>query len=304
MLDTCPCCGREAEISAGPYPASVSQRGALGLSMIRACESCGLHFASPLPSQATLDDFYAGGEYWDKLAPPTRVQGAHAYSQSVVRCSWIAHRITSPPLQMADIGAGQGWMSLVVGETWGGHDLCYDFLEPDDNAAATILQSGMQSVRRRLDTLPTHPEYDLIFLNQVLEHTVEPLLLLRGLKAGLKPGGYLYIEIPHRDDCFKDNVFPHMLFIDATVLERLCTLAGMDVVVLEAFGNMPSEGGLKSKIMRAGFLLAASFGLRQLASFLDRKIWGYSPRTDGIWLRALVKNPGYGSIEPCLIGQH
>lgn len=291
MADMCPCCGSEVTSVASSYPATVEQRDSLGITQILVCMDCGLRFADPLPSQAALDDFYASGEYWNKLAPPTSVQGMHAYSQSVVRCAWVASLLASSPRQIADIGAGQGWMSLAVGEAWCESDSCYDFLEPDDNAAATILQSGVQPARRRLDSLPSQSEYDLIFLNQVLEHVVAPLPLLSALRAGLKSGGYLYIETPHRDDRFKDNVFPHMLFMDAGVLERLCTLAGLVVLQIESFGRMPLQDGLPSKLIRLGFRAAASLGLRQLASALDRKLWGYRPCADGIWLRALVKKP-------------
>lgn len=300
MPDKCPCCGSEGATTAGPYPASESQRASLGISLILACGRCGLHFASPLPSQEALDRFYANGEYWGTVAPPTSVQGVHAYSQSVVRCTWAAAYITSPPEQIADIGAGQGWTALAMGEVWQEKNLCYDFFEPDEKAAATIMQLGMKLARRRLDILPTQPEYDLIFLNQVLEHTVAPLPLLAAMKAGLKPGGHLYIEIPHRDDRLKDNVFPHMLFIDAAVLERLFARAGMEVLALETFGHMPAQVGFSAKLLRAGFRAAVSLGFRQLASALDRKLWNYLPRADGIWLRALIRKPneaisrGYG----------
>jgi SAM-dependent methyltransferase len=299
MSDKCPCCGAVATTSAGPYLASESQRASLGISMILACERCGLHFASPLPSQEALDRFYSSGEYWDKLAPPTSVQGVHAYSQSVERCAWAAARIPVPPRQIADIGAGQGWMALAVGEVWREQNLCYDFLEPDDKAAATIVQLGMKPARRRLDALPSQPEYDLIFLNQVLEHTVDPLPLLRALSGGLKPGGHLYIEIPHRDDRFKENFFPHMLFIDDAVLDRLCNFAGMEVLALECFGHMPCKGGLFAKLLRASFRVAASLGFRQIASVLDRKLWGYIPCADGIWLRALVRKPNEATSVSC-----
>jgi SAM-dependent methyltransferase len=250
---------------------------------------CGLRFAGPLPSQDALDAFYASGEYWDKLAPPTNVQGVHAYSQSLERCNWTALHITFAPSQIADIGAGQGWMGLALDAVWRGQVLRYDFLEPDDKAAAAIMKSEIRPTRRRLHVLPAQADYDLIFLNQVLEHTVTPASLLAALKAGLRPGGYLYIEIPHRDDCYKENVFPHIMFMDAAVLERLCSLAGMEVVALESFGHMPSQGGFFAKLLRAGFRAAAILGLRQLATVLDRKLWGYMSCADGIWLRALVR---------------
>jgi len=295
MANMCPCCGSGVISVASSYPATVEQCNSLGVIQILACMDCGLYFAHPLPHQAALDDFYASGEYWYNLAPSTSVQGVHAYSQSLVRCTWVASRISSPPQQIADIGAGQGWMSLTVGKAWRGSDLCYDFLEPDDKAAETILRSGVQPARRRLYTLPSQPEYDLIFLNQVLEHTVAPLQLLTALKAGLKPDGYLYIETPHRDDRFKENVFPHMLFLDSSALENLCSFAGMEVVALESFGRMPAARGLLPRTLRAGFGLASVFGLRRAACALDKKLWGYTPRSDGIWLRALLRKPDGGN---------
>ena len=292
MCNKCPCCGSGLDSSlTSHYPASVHQLETLGINQIRICMDCGLRFADPLPSQAALDDFYSSGIYWDDLAPPTAMQAMHAYSQAVERCVWIASKINLPPQKIADIGAGQGWMGLAIGNVWRVNGLSYDFLEPDDIAAAAIQRYAKETVRHRLGTLPSEPIYDLIFMNQVLEHASVPVSFLTSIKAGLKPGGYLYIEIPNGDDLFKANVFPHVLFMDDVVLARLCAYVDMEVVALESFGCMPAKGSLPSILLRAMFSVASRLRLRQLSIRLDKKLWKYSPESDGIWLRALVRKP-------------
>ena len=40
--------------------------------------------------------------------------------------------------------------------------------------------------------------FDLITCIQVLEHIENPLLFLKSIRKNLKPGGYLYIDVPNR----------------------------------------------------------------------------------------------------------
>jgi len=291
MFCPCPSCNAQSSRSIGPYPATLEQRTALGLVEIHICNNCGIHFAKPLPTQAVLDSFYVSGEYWNKLVSSTSVQCAHTYSQSIQRCAWISAQIGVAPRKVADVGAGQGWMALALGKTWGSDVLCYDFLEPDDKAAQAVKQQSIHFKCYRLGTIPDQPTYDLIFLNQVLEHTVAPIFLLASLRSALQPGAYLYVETPYRDDCFKSNVFPHMLFMDKPAMRQLAKAAGFNIVALEGFGQMPSMGSFYGKALRVSLWLACKFGLRTLANSIDCRMWDYDQKDDGIWLRALLRRP-------------
>jgi hypothetical protein len=109
--------------------------------------------------------------------------------------------------------------------------------------------------------------------------------------AALRPGGHLYVETPHRDDFFKDDVFPHTLFFSSEALAHSIRSAGLEVVALEAFGRMPGAG-LVALVLRAAFRLAAGLGWTPAAVFLDSLLWRYRPWPSGIWLRALARRPG------------
>lgn len=286
--EACPLCGYEAGNIAGPYPGGDQLSNMLGLSLLRACSNCGLYFASPMPEQAQLDAFYASGAYWEELAPPNSRQGMHAYGQSLARSEWVKALLEQAPQAVADIGAGQGWMSVALDRVFSKTLSRYDFLEPDQEAAANILARETAFGCARLTEIPAEPKYDLILLNQVLEHTVAPVKFLSTLCKALNDGGYLYVETPHRDDQRKGDVFPHTLFFDAEVMRAAIQAGGLEVVKLESFGHVPSNDN-RGKVLRVAFWLASAVGMTGWAAAIDRCLWGYAKDSKGIWLRALAR---------------
>lgn len=289
MNDECPACGGKSFYLEMAYPAPTGQASLLGISDIYGCHACGLHFAAPLPQQSAVDGFYASGAYWDELAPPSRAQGDHAYSQSIQRCLWIVHHADLVPNQVADVGAGQGWMGLALNKVFGSKLQRYDFFEPDGKAASTILRRKLHCQVRQIETLSSQSNYDLIFLNQVLEHTVTPAALLTNLGSALKPGGYLYVETPNRDERFKANVFPHLLFWDVASLDAQVRAIGLQVIAIEAFGSIPRMADIRKRVLQLAFKLTSALRIGGLARSIDKRLWNYCPSEDGIWVRALLR---------------
>lgn len=280
---TSPCAGINKA-----YPAQ--SQNPLGLIGITECNVCNLAFAAPMPSQEQLDRFYADGTYWQKRVQPTRLLHLHGLAQGIARADWCARWIKVTPSVVADVGAGYGWQAEGLARAFGHGVSQYAFVEPDDQAAAAIEGRSMAISCRRIPRLDVDAVYDLIFLNQVLEHVARPVDFLKIAGAALRPGGRIYIETPHRDDLFKGDVFPHTLFFSKDALSYAIRCAGLELVTIEVFGRMPGAG-LASLALRAAFRLAAVTGWTSAAVFLDSLLWHYHPGPAGIWLRALARRP-------------
>jgi SAM-dependent methyltransferase len=135
--------------------------------------------------------------------------------------------------------------------------------------------------------------YALLFLNHVLEHVTDPVTFLGDLCSRLRPGGVAYIETPHADHRFKENVFPHTLFFTPSALRHLASRLGLDVIECESFGAYPSTAGAihagTFRCLGALFHLAARGAPANLTQLLDDAIWRYGPMENGMWLRCILR---------------
>jgi SAM-dependent methyltransferase len=293
LTANCPVCGG-ATAGALPYPGRDRAPPALRFASIAECGSCGLGLALPPPSQSTLDAFYASGAYWH-ASGGSRAQLAHERNQGrhrVARC--LPHFAAGGPV--ADIGAGHGAIAEWLERLAGDRVQRYDFIEPDA-ASREWIQS--RRVRFPLAAAPTiadlGADYALVFLDHVLEHVADPVDFLGAVCARLRPGGVAYVETPHADHRFKDDVFPHTLFFTPRAFERLADRLGLELLECTAFGSYPGTArGVNPRLFRwlgAAFHVAARAGLAPLERRLDDAIWRYRPAADGMWLRCVLRRP-------------
>lgn len=296
-LDNCPLC-QQAGGERQRYPAIADAKSSLKFEGIQICGNCGLGYAIPRPSQEQLDAYYSGGGYWHEVVRHNPAQVAHERNQCRHRVAVaLPYLAKNGSLRVLDLGAGHGWTADALAELLPGRNLQFDFIEPDDQLSAAILARRYPfSVARRQGLSTLSETYDLIFLNHVLEHVAEPVEFLASLQSYLIPGGVLYIETPHADFRFKADVFPHTLFFTPASIERVFTRAGLVVKHCETFGRWPlRHPGVISRLPRAAFRAAVALKTKSLQNFFDDKIWDYSQRTDGIWLRSVVCKPSGAS---------
>jgi SAM-dependent methyltransferase len=109
-------------------------------------------------------------------------------------------RAAGLPLRVMDIGAGTGVYLAKLGDLAPAKDVLIDAIavEPDPDAARHLRSLGRFQVIEGLYTTDIATmDRDLVSLNKVLEHLVDPLTLLKdAAKALAEPGGVLYIEVP------------------------------------------------------------------------------------------------------------
>jgi 2-polyprenyl-3-methyl-5-hydroxy-6-metoxy-1,4-benzoquinol methylase len=285
---TCPVCGSAAARTL-PYPAAPGGTP-LGFREIAICSGCGLGVALPRLEQPALDAYYRSGAYWEGGAD-NPLQSAHEKSQSELRVEYCAGLLRpTQALAVLDVGAGHGWTAEWLHQHLPGKLARFDFVEPDDGKAAAILRRRVDFRVSRLGGLDeAHPRYDLVFLNHVLEHVADPVALTRRIADLLADDGIAYVEMPNSDYRFKDDVSPHTLFFTREALARLAARAQVAQLRCEEFGRwLPAKGApgyLPSRLLLKAFSYAARGAPWPLQRGLDRAIWRYERRSDGIWLR-------------------
>ena len=288
-LRACPVCGGvpDREIV---YPQAAPRRApGLRFDSIALCSTCGLGVALPRPRQTELDRFYQSGEYWRDVGDNVP-QAMHEKVQAelrVQRCAMLLRAGTG--LRVLDVGAGHGWTADWLASHLAGRVERFDFVEPDERHARTILEKrpGFRISRvRGLAAAGDH--YDLIFLNHVLEHVAEPIGLVTSIAAALAQDGVAYVEMPHSDYRFKVDVFPHTLFFTPESLAALAKSAGVEQIGCEEFGRWRSAG-LFTRLLQHAFVLSARHGAWVLQRHLDHALWRYREPAPGIWLRWLIR---------------
>ena len=108
-------------------------------------------------------------------------------------------------LDILDVGCAQGTLALLLAED--GHNVCAMDIRQQflDYAVSRYEKGEVRFVCANAMEGDIAGRYDLIFANQIIEHLVYPLELVRRLAAQLKPGGRLVMTTPN-GDYLKNNL--------------------------------------------------------------------------------------------------
>ena len=191
----CPCCGgpdlRPLHVQRNPR----RRIAAAPHLVLTGCERCGIVFAHPLPTPAELDAYYSGdGAGWeDRLeeddgSQSTLIARKHAtYERQLTLLGDHLDGAAGRGRRVLDVGCGLGaWLDVLNAHGWE-----TEGIEPGSAQRAVAARR-----HRILDAIPAEPAYDLVVLNQVLEHLRDPVGMLRELRACVRPGGRLFASSP------------------------------------------------------------------------------------------------------------
>ncbi len=290
MSKLCPLCQNDSIEDATIYPL---QDKNFFYNEILNCRECQLGIALPYKNQQELSEYYDSGAYWSDASNKNVVM--HNHNQAKKRVSFLLEKITLPTshLTVFDIGAGHGFIGDVFLSMHPEKISNYFFMEPDDTLSKNIAQRIPKATR-----VKSPRTSDVVFLNHILEHTASPLDSLKYFTQELTPGSYVYIEVPNRDDKFKQDVTPHSIFFTKEGLQKVITQAGLECIVIECFGDKDSTipntitflKKFKLRIYYRATSLLTNLGLLKFAEFLDDLIFDYqTKRGDGMWLRAISR---------------
>ncbi len=145
-----------------------------------------------------------------------------------------------------DVGSGLG---VFLGEC-----LKYGFatysLDPDPASASHTRQEVKvnQAFQGLFEDFSSSLEFSLITFNKVLEHTINPIVLLAKARDFLSNDGLVYLELPDREESVKDGgilgrgefSLEHYFVFTPRSLDFLASRAGFQVIVKSQI-HEPSE---------------------------------------------------------------
>lgn len=163
------------------------------------CLGCGLVHSDPIPSKKALDEFYKNAyrkKYKLVYKPQIRhtvryARGCFDIIKEVLRyCEFSSLKNKS----FLDIGSGSGevlYFATKVGFNTLGIEPNKGYAEFSKNdLSLSVINTTLEKANLKRNS------YDVINLNQVLEHLPEPLNTLKYLKKLLKKNGILVLTVP------------------------------------------------------------------------------------------------------------
>ena len=162
------------------------------------CTGCGFRHIVPLPTVAELEQIYRNDYY--RVEKPLYLEGTRrdldwwhlVYSD---RYQEFEELLPSNRRQLLDVGSGPGFF-LQYGQERGWR---VRGIEPSFQATAHARSLGLDIVAGMLDeeTAPTLGRFDVVHLNNVMEHLPEPSKMLCLCYDLLEEGGLLCVVVPN-----------------------------------------------------------------------------------------------------------
>ena len=204
------------------------------------CRSCGLVQQNPAWSPAFYNGLYAHHVYdltGQKLFPE-QVERYRAVGESI-RQSLLAARGSFDGAQFLDFGSYDGsfvsWLQRFT--DWGKRVAFYGY-----DITLMDIPKGARFFNSLAALARTDKRFDVVTLNHVLEHLLQPVATLADIrKRFLRSGGSVVIEVPDisyvRRGDFSPFHIQHVNYFTPQTLIRACNSAGLAVDAVRTFQN-------------------------------------------------------------------
>lgn len=190
-----------------------------GFSYVK-CRSCGHVYTTSRYSDEDIQDFYKTNQYWAEATYANK--DSSLYRREHVnrpKFDYIAKFAEGKKGSWIDVGAGIGDLVSVAAED-GWKATGIELSETSVRFAKEIFGLDLQRMTFE-EYCSRHPEaagkVDVVSCLGLLEHTFDPLGILRKTKGMLRKGGLAAIQVPNGDATtsmlqalFPENVFRHM----------------------------------------------------------------------------------------------
>ena len=160
---------------------------------------------------AWLDESHPNYERWKRAREISLERGK--FVRSIVE-----QKIKCEKLTILDLGSGQGGTAKILSEenTVISLDLNIFRLKSQED-----FKDNIQRINGNALTVPLKPDsFDLIILQDVIEHVNDPKSLLNSLLSLLKKNGVLYLSTPNKLSLFNIISDPHWGFPFVSLLNR------------------------------------------------------------------------------------
>ena len=204
------------------------------------CRSCGLIQQNPTWSPAFYNGLYAHHVYdltGQKLFPE-QVERYRAVGESIQQ-SLLAARGSFDGAQFLDFGSYDGsfvsWLQRFT--DWGKRVAFYGY-----DITLMDIPKGARFFNSLAALARTGKRFDVVTLNHVLEHLLQPVATLADIrKRFLRSGGSVIIEVPDisyvRRGDFSPFHIQHVNYFTPQTLTRACNSAGLAVDAVRTFQN-------------------------------------------------------------------
>ena len=170
------------------------------------CTGCGLRYVNPRRSAEENAEIYDGETYFSLMVKDQHdLEQLESYFQTNLKFfrTLLSFCSVQNP-RILDVGTGSGF-TLMMAKLMGLHQLVG--VDVTDVNREHLEQFGIPLLAGDIVDMPAeqiaaqtglgNDGFDIIILNHVLEHVMEPNLLLRKLHELLAPGGLLYLIVPN-----------------------------------------------------------------------------------------------------------
>ena len=192
-LPGCPCCGSaqtRLELERG-----TDFESGLGDFSVRICLACGTAYTTPQPYPDDVPRLYDDRTSHDFDESSAFVSRLRRFN-NIRQLKRLPARMQRDPVVALDYGCGSGFFTCTMREFLRGRVIASDF---HDQAPALIAKRNDIEYLRDDQLEQLQQQLDIIICRNVLEHTVDPLAFLGRLRALLKLGGVVLIEVPNRE---------------------------------------------------------------------------------------------------------
>lgn len=209
------------------------------------CSNCGFHYSRYSRAGDFFDAYYARGY---RSSSVVRDETAYARFKRIVslpksesethtRIDWIKKVLATArdwggrSCNLLDIGGASGvFAALFHNEQWNSV-----VVDPAEEGLFIKKKLGITYIAAPMEKVELETQFQLASLNYVLEHLVDPTVVLRRIRRLLSPDGMLFIEVPdvsnfetlpEEHDIFNSC---HLWMFGRTSLEALLNQVGFKV---------------------------------------------------------------------------
>jgi len=222
---------------------------------VKRCRLCKTHYASPAPNALALDEFYSSyhaQHFGSSSEIPkevlSKLKKADPFDD--VRIQVISSLLDISKSRILDVGCGKAkflYQLKKLGASVVG-------LEVDKDAVSFAKEIGIESIHGgNIESYNDEQGFDLITLNDLIEHPLNPYELLRKSTELLNKDGFILIWTPNGDriNVDSDKVtlrvdLEHLQYLGSRACKYITQTLPLEIIHYETLGY-PSLDGITNK---------------------------------------------------------
>ncbi len=250
----CKICGSSRQLPFEVGKRHLNLNGELNVSR---CKDCGQLFLNPRPDEQTRQKLFEGKkveellEYTNRKASYCNVTPSRADIFSKRIKNFTKTYFSGGPGKVLDVGASSGeFLEKANDQGWTSFGI-----EPSSEGIKILEEKGIDAKQSQAEEIPyADSSFDWVHSNHVFEHLGNPLAAARESYRVLKPGGWIFIEVPNQFDNIQffryrmirkipvreRNIrsIHHLFFFSKKTLRLLLKRAGFkEIEILDYYGS-------------------------------------------------------------------